>query len=234
VSRAAVTDASAARILWAAALGLALALHAVWLLPFRPMRPGFDGVVQPRPALVRFAPVAADAAAVDARWLWAPVNFSPPAAAGLGLAGPGGGVLQPPMRLPEEPPPLRVRAAPTPTPAVYAPAGVAPAAWPLIDRAAPPPPAGSSMIALNADAGAWPFPLDARAAGGAPWQAVVRVAFGADGLPRSALVEEGDAPPAVRVEIARALFAWRPEDIEPGRTLRLRLRHVPPAGEGAP
>jgi hypothetical protein len=231
------TAADPARLFWTAAVFIALTLHAAWLALLQPAMPGFECAAMPdRMSHIRFTPVGAAETPADARWLWAPVIFSLPASTGFGLAGPGGGVLQPPMHLPEDPPPLRARSATPPPPAVYAPAGVAPAAWPLIDRAPPPPPAASSMIALEPAAGAdaWPFPLEARAAGPAPWRAVARVEFGADALPRSVLVEEGDAPEAVRAAVARALFAWRPAGVAPGGVVRLLLRHVPPAGEAAP
>ncbi len=217
-------------------LHLALVLGAAWwswiLLGLRPAPPPGPAGPIGRMA-VAYQPVQSFAPPErpDARAIWSPVLFSLPTPAGFSREAPAGPAARPPLDPASDPPPLLDRAA---TRRMVAPATLPPVLLPPVPLSDPParpapPPASWVALAGEIPAGAG-FPVPPGDRGASPWEAEAHVGFDSNGLPVHAFVESEDAPPAMRVAIARGLFRWR----RPAGTagwLVLRLVHPGGAAE---
>jgi hypothetical protein len=224
-----------------AALTVVVLAHGSWLAAVRvscppPLR------AHPIQPMVTLAVDAGGRPSAEVRRIWSPVLFSLPEPAGFSRSLSGEGVLKPPVRVPDDPPPYQARVTFPSAAAVLTSAGaVVPRPLPLVQRSPAIPAPRSSVEPVEIPAGCarlppeWVFPLGPEAAGNQPWEAVVRLVFHSDGLPRSALVEEGTLPDAARAALARAMFGWRcpapnRERVETGdQQYRIRVRYEPPA-----
>lgn len=212
------------------AILLAVALHAVWFLCV-PWSGAGPWTVRSTEPLTRLSYHPASPAA-DARWLWSPVLFSLPMPAGFSRANPDGGVLHPPVRMPEMPAPLLPPPVGETPMAVMAPSVKIQQEFPVAGApvfSLPPPRSEVTLISgLDKKPESWVFPIPAASAGAQAWEAVVQLHFREDGLADHVFIENaGEMPEPLRPELTRAMFRWQaPMSVQP-RGCTVRIRHVP-------